>query len=62
MGLDSRMGAGMTAYTAHILSILGASLRIDIMADDMQHARELAREHGASVFGRCFSFTVREAE
>lgn len=51
----------MTSYTAHILGLLGGLLTIDILADDLAHARELAREHGAAAFGRGFSFTVREA-
>jgi hypothetical protein len=46
-------------YTAHITGPRGASLRIDILADDLTHARELAREHGLASFGRHgFSFTV----
>lgn len=55
------MGARMTTYTAHILSLFGGMLTIDILADDMAHARELAREHGKAAFGRGFSFTVRQA-
>jgi hypothetical protein len=50
----------MQSYTAHILGPRGSSRRIDILADDLTHARELAREHGLAVYGRQpFSFTVR---
>jgi hypothetical protein len=52
----------MTAYTAHILGPKGSSQRLDILAADMPHARQLAREHGALAYGRrgfSFSFTVR---
>lgn len=50
----------MQSYTAHILGTNGSSLLLDILAADMQHARQMAREQGASAFGRRgFSFTVR---
>jgi hypothetical protein len=50
------------SYTAHILGPRGSSRRIDILADDLTHARELARDHGVSLFGRRgFSFTVMVA-
>jgi len=52
----------MTPYTAHVTGPDGLPRRIDILAADMEHARELAREHGAGLFGkREFSFTVRKA-
>ena len=52
----------MHSYTAHILGPRGSSRRIDILADDLTHARALAIEHGAALFGRRgFSFTVRAA-
>jgi hypothetical protein len=50
----------MVSYTAHILGPRGSSQRIDILADDLTHARELARDHGLASYGRQpFSFTVR---
>ena len=50
----------MTSYTAHILGPRGSSQRIDILADDLTHARELEREHGMARYGmHPFSFTVR---
>ena len=56
------MEAQMNTYTAHILGPRGSSQRIDILAADVQHARQLACEHGAACYGRRgFSFTVRAA-
>lgn len=52
----------MTPYTANIIGSRGGLLILDILAADMQHARELARQHGAERFGCGFTFTVREAE
>ena len=50
----------MQSYTAHLMGPKGSSQRLDILAADMQHARQLAREHGALAYGRRgFSFTVR---
>lgn len=52
----------MSAYVAHILGPRGSSRRLDIMADDMQHARELALGEAWALFGRRgFSFTVMVA-
>lgn len=52
----------MHSYTAHILGPRGSSRRIDILADDLTHARELARDHGRALFGRFgFTFSVRAA-
>lgn len=51
----------MNACTAHIFGPHGSALHLDILAGDLTHARALAREHGASKFGRGFSFTVRPA-
>lgn len=52
----------MSAYVVHILGPRGSSRRLDILADDMQHARELARDEGHALYGRRgFSFTVRQA-
>lgn len=52
----------MHSYTAHVLGPHGSSLLLDILAADMRHARQLAREEAAQAFGRRgFSFTVREA-
>lgn len=51
----------MTPYTALILGPDGISRRIDILAADTDHARELAREHGAGLFGRReFTYIVRQ--
>ena len=53
-------GTQMQSYTAHLMGPKGSSQRLDILAADMQHARQLAREHGALAYGRRgFSFTVR---
>lgn len=52
----------MTAYIAHLTGPDGADRRIDILAEDTDHARELAREHGAGLFGRReFTYIVRQA-
>lgn len=49
----------MTPYTALILGPAGSSRRIDILAADADHARELARKHGAGLFGaRGFTYIV----
>jgi hypothetical protein len=57
--LQVRQERRVHTYTAHLTGPRGASLRIDILADDLTHARELAREHGLASFGRHgFSFTV----
>jgi hypothetical protein len=49
-------------FTAHILGPRGSSRSIDILADDLTHARALALDHGNSLYGRRgFSFTVRAA-
>jgi hypothetical protein len=49
----------MNTYTAHLMGPRGSSQRIDILAEDLTHARELAREHGLAAYGRHgFSFTV----
>lgn len=52
----------MSTFTAHILS--GSTChRIDILAEDMQHARELVIGEGRALFGRRgFSFTVRSEQ
>lgn len=53
----------MTPYTAMILGPDGLTIRLDILAADMQHARELSREHGAGLFGRRhFTFVIRRQE
>jgi hypothetical protein len=50
----------MSAYTAHVLGPKGSSLLLDILAADLRHARQLAREQGTLAYGRRgFSFTVR---
>lgn len=52
----------MNSYTAHIIGPRGSSRRIEILADDLTHARELARDHGMAAYGRqAFSFIVRQA-
>lgn len=52
----------MHSYTAHILGPRGSSRRIDILAANLTHARELALDHGRSLFGRLgFTFSVRPA-
>lgn len=52
----------MNSYTAHILGPRGSSRRLDILADDLTHARELALDEARALFGRRgFSFTVRSA-
>lgn len=52
----------MTPYTAHLTGPDGLPRRIDILAADEDHARELAREHGAGLFGRReFTYVVRKA-
>lgn len=51
----------MTPYTALILGPSGSSSRIDILAADAEQAREMARKHGASLFGRReFTYIVRQ--
>lgn len=48
------------SFVAHILGPRGSSRRIDILAEDLTHARELALDEGRAMFGaRGFSFTVR---
>jgi len=52
----------MEQFTAHVMGPRGSSQRIDILAADLTHARQLAREHGMAVYGRHgFSFCVRPA-
>ena len=52
----------MTAYIAHLTGPDGAARRIDILAEDTDHARELAREIGSGLFGRReFTYSVRKA-
>lgn len=52
----------MHPYTAHLTGPGGAGHRLDILAADMAHARELAREHGVALYGaRGFSYCVRPA-
>jgi hypothetical protein len=52
----------MHSYTAHLMGPRGSSRRIDILADDLTHARALARDHGLATYGRApFSFSVRAA-
>ncbi len=52
----------MESYTALITGPAGTLLCLDILAADMRHARQLAREQGLAAFGsRGFSFTVRVA-
>lgn len=52
----------MHPYTAHILGPRGSSRSVDILADDLTHARELARDEGRATYGRQpFSFIVRAA-
>ena len=50
----------MSAYTAHILGPRGSSQRIDILADDLAHARELARDHGVVFAVRALSIDYRK--
>lgn len=51
----------MSAFVAHLTGPDGISRRIDILAADTDHARELAREHGAGLFGRReFTYIVRQ--
>lgn len=52
----------MQQFTAHVLGPKGSSLLLDILAADMPHARQQAREQGTLAYGRRgFSFTVRVA-
>lgn len=49
----------MQTYTAHITRSDGIAVRLDILADDLTHAHELARAHGAATYGRGFTYSVR---
>lgn len=49
----------MQTYTAYITGRDGIAVRLDIQAAGLSHARQLAREHGAAVFGRGFTYCVR---
>lgn len=51
----------MHSYTAHITGRDGVAVRYDILAADLSHARQLAREQGAAAFGRGFTYCVRVA-
>lgn len=49
-------------YTAHLIGPTGTGHRLDILAIDMAHARQLARTEGAAMFGsRGFTYVVRAA-
>ena len=56
-----RRAVDLVAFVAYITGPDGVPRRVEALACDLAHARELVRAQGLAMFGLAFTYSVRAA-